>query len=49
MAAGYNAAQVLAEDAGVTRPGWWKARPCEWYLDNLPRLLASTGDPAVRR
>jgi phytoene dehydrogenase-like protein len=40
MAAGYNAAQVVADDAGVRRPDWWRARPCEWYLTNLDRLLA---------
>jgi phytoene dehydrogenase-like protein len=40
MAAGYNAAQVVAEDAGVRRQPWWRARPCEWYLNNLDRLLA---------
>jgi phytoene dehydrogenase-like protein len=40
MAAGYNAAQVIAEDAGVPRPDWWRARPCEWYLGNLDRLVA---------
>jgi phytoene dehydrogenase-like protein len=40
MAAGYNAAQVMAEDAGVRRQPWWRARPCEWYLKNLDRLLA---------
>ena len=40
MAAGYNAAQVLAEDAGVRSQDWWRARPCEWYLGNLERLLA---------
>jgi phytoene dehydrogenase-like protein len=39
MAAGYNAAQVVAEDAGVREQQWWRARPCEWYLDNLDRLL----------
>ena len=40
MAAGYNAAQVVAEDAGVRSQPWWRARPCEWYLGNLERLLA---------
>jgi phytoene dehydrogenase-like protein len=49
MAAGYNAAQVMADDAGLARPDWWQARPCEWYLDNLPRLLASPGGVAVGR
>jgi hypothetical protein len=39
MAAGYNAAQVIAEDAGVRSQSWWRARPCEWYLDNLDHLL----------
>jgi hypothetical protein len=40
MAAGYNAAQVVAADAGVRDQPWWTARPCEWYEHNLPRLLA---------
>jgi phytoene dehydrogenase-like protein len=39
MAAGYNAAQVIAEDAGVREQPWWRARPCEWYLENLGRLM----------
>jgi len=39
MAAGYNAAGVVAQDAGVREQAWWKARPVEWYLDNLDRLL----------
>jgi phytoene dehydrogenase-like protein len=40
MAAGYNAAQTVAEDAGVRGQSWWSSRPCEWYLRNLDRLLA---------
>jgi phytoene dehydrogenase-like protein len=40
MAAGYNAAQVVAEDAGVRHQRWWKSRPVEWYLENLDRLTA---------
>ena len=40
MAAGYNAAQVVAADAGVRDQPWWTSRPCEWYSRNLPRLLA---------
>ena len=40
MAAGYNAAGVIAQDAGVRRQQWWKARTCEWYARNLDRLLA---------
>ena len=40
MAAGYNAAQVVAEDLGVRDQAWWKARPFEWYEHNLPRLLS---------
>ena len=40
MAAGYNAAGVVAGDAGIEPPSWWRARPCEWYLRNLDRLLA---------
>jgi phytoene dehydrogenase-like protein len=39
MAAGYNAAQVIADDAGVRGQSWWRARPCEWYLRNLDRLM----------
>ncbi len=45
MAAGYNAAQVVAADAGVRDQPWWSSRPCEWYERNLPRLLAR--DPAM--
>lgn len=40
MAAGYNAAQVVAADAGVRDQPWWTSRPCEWYFRNLPGLLA---------
>ena len=40
MAAGYNAAQVVAEDAGVRNQPWWKARPVQWYARNLDHLLA---------
>jgi len=40
MAAGYNAADVIAQDSGVRRQSWWNARPCEWYMANLDRLLA---------
>jgi hypothetical protein len=40
MAAGYNAATVIAGDAGVRDQSWWRARPCEWYTRNLDRLLA---------
>jgi phytoene dehydrogenase-like protein len=40
MAAGYNAAGVVAGDAGIEPQSWWRARPCEWYLRNLDRLLA---------
>jgi phytoene dehydrogenase-like protein len=40
MAAGYNAAQTVAEDAGVRQQSWWSSRPCEWYLRNLDDLLA---------
>jgi phytoene dehydrogenase-like protein len=40
MAAGYNAAQVVATDAGVRDQPWWSSRPCEWYSRNLPGLLA---------
>ena len=40
MAAGYNAAQVVAEDAGVRHQRWWRSRPVEWYVENLDRLTA---------
>jgi phytoene dehydrogenase-like protein len=40
MAAGYNAAGVIAQDAGVRDQPWWNARPCEWYARNLDQLLA---------
>lgn len=40
MAAGYNAAQVVAEDAGIRKQTWWSARPCKWYEENLDDLLA---------
>lgn len=39
MAAGYNAAQVVAEDLGVRNQSWWSARPVAWFLDNIGRLL----------
>lgn len=39
MAAGYNAAQVVAEDLGVRHQPWWSARPVAWFLDNIERLL----------
>jgi hypothetical protein len=45
MAAGYNAAQTIAEDAGVRDQSWWSSRPCEWYLRNLDRLLTPLGRP----
>jgi len=47
MAAGYNAAQVVAADAGVRQPDWWRSRPCEWYSRNLQRLLSR--GPATAR
>jgi hypothetical protein len=40
MAAGYNTAGVVAEDAGVRGQSWWSARPYEWYARNLDRLLS---------
>jgi phytoene dehydrogenase-like protein len=48
MAAGYNAAQTVAEDAGVRRQPWWNSRPCEWYLRNLDRLLVRADDAHTR-
>lgn len=38
MAAGYNAAQTVAEDCGVRHQPWWKARPTVWFYENLERL-----------
>ena len=46
MAAGYNAAHTIAEDAGVRSQSWWSSRPCEWYLRNLDRLLTPLGRAA---
>lgn len=37
--AGYNAACAVAEDMGIRDQPWWKARPVEWCLQNLGRLL----------
>ncbi len=48
MAAGYNAAQTIAGDAGVREQPWWNARPCEWYLRNLDRLVEASGATAGR-
>lgn len=39
MAAGYNAAQVVAEDLGVRNQPWWTARPVAWFLQNIERVL----------
>jgi phytoene dehydrogenase-like protein len=39
MAAGYNAAQVVAEDLGVRHQAWWVHRPVAWFLNNIERLL----------
>ena len=39
MAAGYNAAQVVADDLGVRHQPWWNARPVAWFLENIERLL----------
>jgi phytoene dehydrogenase-like protein len=39
MAAGYNAAQAVAEDLGVRNQPWWSARPVAWFLDNIAELL----------
>jgi phytoene dehydrogenase-like protein len=49
MAAGYNAAHTIAEDAGVREQQWWSARPCEWYLRNLDRLLTPLAHDARAR
>jgi phytoene dehydrogenase-like protein len=39
MAAGYNAAQVVAEDLGIRNQVWWTHRPVAWFLSNIGRLL----------
>jgi phytoene dehydrogenase-like protein len=39
MAAGYNAAQVVADDLGIRNQPWWNARPVAWFLQNIERLL----------
>ncbi|HEY8492072.1 MAG TPA: NAD(P)/FAD-dependent oxidoreductase [Dehalococcoidia bacterium] len=39
MAAGYNAAQVVAEDLGLRNQPWWTHRPVAWFLRNIERLL----------
>lgn len=39
MAAGYNAAQVVAEDLGVRNQPWWVHQPVGWFLRNIERLL----------
>lgn len=39
MAAGYNAASVVAEDLGLRSQQWWTARPVAWFLRNIERLL----------
>lgn len=38
MAAGYNAASVVAEDLGMRHPEWWRARPVTWFLRNVDQL-----------
>jgi phytoene dehydrogenase-like protein len=43
MAAGYNAAQVVAEDLGVRNQPWWTHRPVAWFLNNISRLLEPPG------
>jgi hypothetical protein len=43
MAAGYNAAQVVAEDLGVRNQPWWTHRPVAWFLNNIGRLLEPLG------
>jgi phytoene dehydrogenase-like protein len=44
MASGYNAAQVVAQDAGVRDRSWWAARPTKWFTDNFSRLVAPIND-----
>jgi phytoene dehydrogenase-like protein len=39
MAAGYNAAQVVAEDLGVRHQAWWRARPVQWFLEHIGELM----------
>ena len=35
LAAGYNAACIVAEDLGVRDQPWWRNRPLEWWWDSL--------------
>jgi hypothetical protein len=45
MAAGYNAAQVVADDLGVRNQPWWVNPPVVWFLESIERLL----EPLERR
>ncbi|WIG58769.1 MAG: hypothetical protein OJF49_001515 [Ktedonobacterales bacterium] len=49
MAAGYNAAQVVAEDLGIRNQGWWKARPVAWFLHNIGELLEPLAVKPIER
>lgn len=33
LGAGYNAALVVMEDLGISRPAWWSHKPLEWIGD----------------
>lgn len=46
MASGYNAAQIVAEDASVRDRPWWNSRPSRWFTENFARLVAPV-DEAV--
>jgi phytoene dehydrogenase-like protein len=39
MAAGYNAAQCVAEDLGIRNQQWWSHRPVAWFLEHIEDLL----------
>ncbi|MER3399418.1 MAG: hypothetical protein C4316_13000 [Chloroflexota bacterium] len=41
MAPGYNCACLVAEDLGIRHQPWWRHRPLEWLLRNLPSLIVS--------
>ncbi len=37
LGAGCNAAQVVMQDLGLTRPAWWSHKPLEWIGDWMKR------------
>jgi phytoene dehydrogenase-like protein len=43
LATGYLAANEVAEDIGCRDVEWWRAKPFEWFLANLPRIPLNLG------